>query len=261
MAASIGIIGCGWLGSALARRLAASGVGVVGTTASRESAARLAAPGIEAIVARFVPGLEGDVARLRDVEAIVVAIPPSREADPVAQARAVARVVTDTRATHVVHVSTTSVYPANGGTVVEDDALADHPLRRVEDALLECGLATTILRCAGLFGPGRLILPWILRSGAVVDERAPVNFVEQSDAVRAILRVLDEPVAGAFNVCADRHPAKGDFYRELARRAGLGVPRFGATGESWKVVDNRKFRERFDFRYEYPDPLTFPIDV
>ncbi|MFA6957504.1 MAG: NAD(P)-binding domain-containing protein [Thermoanaerobaculia bacterium] len=259
MSRSIGIIGCGWLGSALALRLVASGVRVVGTTGSLESAARLASIGVEALVVRFTSDAEGDVDGLRDVDAIVVAIPPARELDPLAQSRAVAKAIATTRASHVVQISTTSVYPAAGSRVVEDDALDDHPLRRVEDAYKEDGRKATILRCAGLFGPGRLIMPYVLRAGVVVDEIAPVNFVEQSDVVNAILRVLEAPVADTFNICADEHPTKGEFYRELAKRTGMDEPRFEATGEPWKIVDNRKFRERCGFRYRYPDPLTFPV--
>lgn len=259
MLQTVGIIGCGWLGRAVAVRLVDAGVRVVGTTGSPESAARLGAIGVECLAARFDPELQGDVSLLREVDAIVVAIPPSRAADPVEQARAVARIVAGSRASHIVQISTTSVYPNSGARVAEDDALHDHPLRRVEEVMQQAGRTTTILRCAGLFGPGRLILPFVLRSGALVDENAPVNLVEQSDVVAAILRALDEPEAGTFNVCADAHPTKGEFYRELARRAGLDVPRFGATGEPWKIVDNRKFRDRFGFRYEHPDPLTFPL--
>ncbi|MCM2317390.1 MAG: NAD(P)-binding domain-containing protein [Thermoanaerobaculia bacterium] len=259
MLRSVGIVGCGWLGRALASRLIASGVHVVGTTGSPESAAHLAALGVESLVARFVPEGEGDLSRLHDVDAIVVAIPPSRGLDPLAQARAIARAVAATRAAHLVQISTTSVYPNAGGRVVEDDAIADHPLRRVEDSWHQDGRLVTILRCAGLYGPGRLILPYVLRAGVVVDENAPVNLVEQSDVVSAICRALESPAAGTFNLCADEHPTKGEFYRELAKRARLGVPRFDRTGEPWKVIDNRKFRERFAFRYEHPDPLKFPV--
>lgn len=259
MRQTIGIIGCGWLGRALALRLVASGVRVVGTTGSRDGAAHLSTLGVEGLVLRFGTGVEGDVSKLRDAEAIVVALPPGREVDPVAQAGVVERVISGTRATHVVQISTTSVYSSAGGSVVESDAMPDHPLRRVEDSWQAAGRVVTILRCAGLYGPGRLILPQVLRAGIVVDERAPVNLVEQSDVVSAILQVLEEPLTDTFNICADGHPTKGEFYRELARRAGMDVPRFGTKSEPWKVVDNAKFKERGRFRYEYPDPLTFPV--
>lgn len=259
MLRSVGIVGCGWLGRALASRLVVSGVRVVGTTGSPETAARLAALGVESVVVRFVPEAEGDISRLHDVDAIVVAIPPSRGLDPLAQARAVARAVVATRAAHLVQISTTSVYPNTGGRVAEDDAIPDHPLRRVEDSWQQDGCLVTILRCAGLFGPGRLILPYVLQAGVVVDEAAPMNLVEQSDVVGALLRVLEDPAGDTFNICADEHPTKGEFYRELARRAQLGVPRFDQKDEPWKVVDNRKFKDRFAFQYEHPDPLKFPV--
>lgn len=259
MARSIGIIGCGWLGRALAARLVASGVRVVGTTGSRESAAHLETLGVEGLVVRFAPEARGDVSKLRDVEAIVVAVPPGREFDPVAQAGAMGRAIAETNAAHVVQISTTSVYPSAGARVEEEDATPDHPLRSVEEVFQGSGRAVTILRCAGLFGPGRLILPWVLRAGVVVDESAPMNLVEQSDVVGAVLRVLEEPVADTFNICADEHPTKAEFYREIARRTGMAVPPFEVKAEPWKIVDNWKFKKRFGFRYEHPDPLAFPL--
>lgn len=259
MSRTIGIIGCGWLGSALAARLVAMGVRVIGTTGSREGASRLASIGVEGVVARFTTGLDGDVATLRDADAIIVAIPPRRGLDPVAQARAVAKVIAGTRAMHVVQISTTSVYPAARRRVTEDDAIRDHPLCSVEEVWESLDCPATVLRCAGLFGPGRLILPYVVRAGVTVDEKAPVNLVEQSDVVSVLLAVLRHPVADTFNVCADEHPTKGAFYRELARRTGMEAPPFAATREPWKVVDNRKLIDRFEFRYAYPDPLTFPV--
>jgi nucleoside-diphosphate-sugar epimerase len=255
----IGIIGCGWLGRALASRLVSSGSRVVATTATGRSTAALEALGAETLVVGFEPDVRGDVAGLRDVDALVVAVPPGRGLDPVAQARSIAGVVATTRAGHVVQISTTSVYPSERRRVVEDDATPEHPLRLVEGVFRDAGRVTTVLRCAGLYGPGRLILPYVLRAGVAVDEGTPVNLVEQLDVVRAVVEVLETPVPDVFNLCADEHPTKGAFYREIARRSGMDAPHFASTGEAWKIVDNTKFRERYAFEYAFPDPLQFPV--
>lgn len=255
----IGIIGCGWLGRALAARLVSSGARVLGTTTSSENAAELQQIGVEPVLLRFAPDATGDVEPLREADAFIVAIPPGRGPDPVAAARSAAGLIRETSARQVIQISTSSVYPNSGGRVTEKDAIPDHRLYLVEDAYRELDCATTILRCTGLFGPGRLILPYVLSSGSVVDPDVPVNLVEQSDVVGAVMRVLDEPVEDTFNVCADEHPTRGEFYREIARRSGLGVPEFRRSGESYKIVDNGKFKERFGFRYAYPDPLQFPV--
>lgn len=52
-----------------------------------------------------------------------------------------------------------------------------------EDAYRSLDCAATILRCAGLFGPGRLILPGVLAKGVAVEEENPVP--ELRDVVRA----------------------------------------------------------------------------
>jgi len=256
---SVGIIGCGWLGSALGSSLAAAGCRVVGTTTTPDKREELRDLGIEPAVMRFGGAVDPDPGSLADVDVIVVTLPPSRESDAVGEAAQVARVIRLTRAGHVIQISTSSVYPSTGGRVVEDDAVPDHRLVLVEDELRALDCKVTILRCTGLYGPGRLILPYVLSSGRAVDPDAPVNLVEQNDVVRAVRRVIEEPVSDTFNICADEHPTRGEFYREIARRSGMGVPEFRPSGEPWKIVDNAKFRERFGFRYEYPDPLQFPV--
>jgi nucleoside-diphosphate-sugar epimerase len=259
MGKTVGIIGCGWLGQALASALVASGVRVIGTTRSPEKAVDLDRLGVEPLVVRFSSEAGGDVERLRRADEIIVAIPPARDVDPATQADAVARTISVTDAAHVIQISTTSVYPSEGMRVVEADATREHPLSRAEGAYSGLDRVVTILRCAGLFGPGRLILPQVLRMGVEVAEDTPTNLVVQADVVRAVLTAMEHPVSDVYNVCSGEHPTKGAFYREIARRAGLDEPRFRSGTDAHKIVDNQKFIERFGFRYLFPDPLEFPV--
>jgi nucleoside-diphosphate-sugar epimerase len=259
MTSAVGIIGCGWLGRALATDLIEDGIRVVGTTTSVGGTDLLREIGVEPVVARFGPELEGSLAVMKELDVIVVAIPPGRGSTAVTEAGAIAGIIREADPAVLVQISTSSVYPDGGGTVVEDDAIRDHRLFLVEEAYrgLDCRVA--ILRCTGLFGPGRLILPYVLRAGRPVDPDQRVNLVEQRDVVRAVRRVLDEPVSDTFNICADEHPTRAEFYRAIAERTGLGVPEFRPSDEGGKIVDGRKFRDRFEFRYEFPDPLKFPV--
>jgi len=253
------IIGCGWLGRAIASALVFRGVRVIGTTTRQENVEAIADLGVEPKVVRFGPEVAGERGTLQGVEAVVVAVPPGRGAEAIEEAAAIARFVDTTRAGTVVQISTSSVYPDTGGVVFEADAIPGHRLVRVEETFHSLDRSVAVLRCTGLFGPGRIILPFLLRSGRAVDPDGRVNFVAQSDVVRAVLRVLDEPVRDTFNVCADEHPTRREFYSSIAERAGMEIPRFESTGEPFRIVDNSKFRTRFGFEYEYPDPCTFPF--
>lgn len=267
MARTIGIIGCGWLGAALGAALVARGERVLGTTTSPARGDELRRLGIAPLVARFGAGgavFEPGSARPPDAfaaaDVCVVAVPPLPGDEAISQARAIAGVIGVARAAHVVQISTTSVYPNANVRVDEADAINHHRLTLVEQEFRGLDRVVTVLRCAGLFGPGRLILPSILRASVDVDPEAPVNLVARSDVVRAILRVMEEPVADVFNVCADEHPSKEAFYREIARRTGLSVPPFRPSGEAWKIVGNDAFKRRFGFEYSWPDPLAFPVE-
>jgi len=219
----------------------------------------MAGLGVEPHVVRFGPEAEGDLGVMKAADTVVVAVPPGHGDQAIEEAGAIARWIDTGSAASLIQISTSSVYPSTGGVVTETDAIDGHRLVRVEEAFQALERTVATLRCTGLFGPGRIILPFLLRSGRAVDPDGRVNFVAQSDVVRAVLRVLDEPVSDTFNVCADEHPTREEFYRAIARRAGMEVPRFESTGEPFRIVGNEKFKLRFGFAYEHPDPCEFPF--
>jgi nucleoside-diphosphate-sugar epimerase len=70
--------------------------------------------------------------------------------------------------------------------------------------------------------------------------------------------VLDREARGAtFNVCADHHPTRRRIYPAEAERLGLDPPSFdGVEADGYKIVSNRKVRERLDYSFAYPDPMA-----
>ena len=123
---TISIVGCGWLGLPLGRRLVERGHQVRGSTTSPEKLDALRDAGIEAHHVAFEPELRGDPGALFDSEVLFLNIPPPRVDDVVEvhrrQAHHVVERVQEGGVGFVILASTTGVYPTVNREVTEDDA-------------------------------------------------------------------------------------------------------------------------------------------
>ncbi|MEO8844526.1 MAG: NAD-dependent epimerase/dehydratase family protein [Kofleriaceae bacterium] len=216
------IIGAGYTGSALARRLAGDGDRVIVTrrslAAAQQQATELGCSGI----ALDLAAPEGTA----PAGSIVVCCAPPGE-HPAAEAANLAALAAPAR--RLIYISSTGVYGPGGGAWVDEhwplEPATTSGRRRLEAerALPE---RTLILRAAGIYGPGRGIEDR-LRAGTyriVGDGSAHVSRIHVDDLVEAIVRGADSPVTGAVN-CADDDPAAiGELADELATKLGLAPP-------------------------------------
>jgi hypothetical protein len=61
-----------------------------------------------------------------------------------------------------------------------------------------------------------------------------------------------------FNVCADEHPIKADFYRKQAEIQGFVPPTFlPDVTPRYKIVNNEKIKKTLDYQFVFPDPMDF----
>ena len=249
----IAVLGTGWLGMPLVQTLCGRGYTVRGSyrrEASRTQLLDLGAdpfpidlPEVSASLAPFVS----------NCAALVITLPPggrrlgAEATDTYLAALApLADVLTDKL--HVVYTSSTGVYGGDAaGRVTEVTPIApdSHSARAVVAAERWLAAHTerlTVLRLAGLFGPGRDPATFFSGDRAVSRADAPVNMVHRMDAMAAITQVIETQTTGTFNVCAASHPTKRTFYGTLSQRAGRAVPIFTAGGATGKIVDSTALR-------------------
>lgn len=144
-------------------------------------------------------------------------------------------------------LGSTSAYGPGGDRVgtVDEDVPPDRSIARVqgEEWLRERG--ATVLRLAGIFGPGREPADW-LRRGRIRDGAKIVNLIHVHDVVAVIARLIDRPAPGAlFNVANGEPLAWRDLAARLRRSgripADAELP--GDGREPWgKRIDNRRLR-------------------
>lgn len=241
------IAGCGYLGQALARVALREGREVLGLCQSEASAGALFDAGIPArAVSLTDAGALLELAKEWPGETALVHCAASGRGGGSDAYRAVyLEGMRNLRATfpdasHVVFTSSTSVYAQTDGSLVNEDSPAmpgretGRILRTTEDETLAAG--GTVLRLAGLYGPGRSVLLRHFFTGeSAIDVRAEppatpdgrwVNQVHRDDAARALWLVVNSDAARGkvFNVADETPMLQRTIYGELARRFSRPLP-------------------------------------
>ncbi|MBF9237997.1 NAD(P)H-binding protein [Hymenobacter sp. BT683] len=264
------VLGCGWLGMALAHSLAATGHRVLGTTTTPEQIATMEMAGIEPHLLRlgadFGASSEALLHRLlQAADVLVLNVPPrasSAGAYPTLL-RPVHRAVAAAGTKHVIFVSSTSVYPDEARMMRESDALstrdaASDVLRAEGHFVPRYGQwKSTVVRLGGLIGPDRAPGRFLAGRRELANGNAPVNLLHLTDAVGVLAGIIKHDVWGhTFNVCAAQHPLRREFYPAAAHYLNLEAPTFKVEkGVSGKIVDSSSVRKLVPYQFQHDDVL------
>lgn len=134
----------------------------------------------------------------------------------------------------LVYVSSTAVYAQDDGGWVDETSPTEpthftgRRLREGEQLALAAGVSGTVLRLAGIYGPGRTRLVDEVRAGtAVVAADAPMwtNRIHRDDCAGAIAHLLALPSPAPLWLGVDHEPAeRGVVLDWLADRLGVARP-------------------------------------
>ena len=271
MLSKISILGCGWLGFSLAKSLLKNGHIVYGSTTTKEKLSDLQAVGIRPFLIDLPDNLEEEeVAAFFQADILILNIPPGRKQKDVVQhhLQQIEKVVELLRkgtVQKVVFVSSTGVYGDENKEVTE--LTNPQPTRGSTEALVlaekflqsQSHFQTTILRMGGLVGENRKAGGFMAGKKNVDNGDAPINMVHRDDCIGVIKEVLRQEKWGEiFNVCADAHPTRKEFYQAQARQLGVEPPTFTNNEEiSYKIVSNEKVKTILKYDFIHPDPMKF----
>src|SRR5438128_11092812 len=183
------IAGCGYVGSAAARRFAEEGWEVVGWTRSGQSAEP---PGESAISLSAVDISDLETVGRNSFPADVVVHCASSGADSYRHVYrdGAANLAACFPSARLIFTSSTSVYPQRDGRPVTEDSPAEPAsanaqiLRQAEQIILDHD--GIVLRVAGIYGPGRSFLLRSVMNGTSVISDHFVNQVHRNDVASAI---------------------------------------------------------------------------
>lgn len=204
---TIGIVGFGYVGAALATRLVEANDRVIGLR--RDPTAAGPTPwGVEVLSADL--DIPETLSPLGSCDAIVhLAPPPDDEQAIVAQARALAAASPKAR---VVYGSTTGVFGERGGAWTDERStpgtLGTRGARRVRaaQALTQAGLDVARVYIPGIYGPGRSMFDSLARGIVLFDDGPETSRVHVDDLVE-VLRAQLGPKRVPEVIACDEFPA------------------------------------------------------
>jgi nucleoside-diphosphate-sugar epimerase len=231
------IVGCGYTGTRLARRLLERG-GVVALVRSPASAAALVPLGLRVERVDLDHGhVQSAIEGLPPLAAIVYLVPPSEAGRGDLRLQRLLDALGDARPGVLVYLSTTGVYGDSRGTPVDEDtppAPREERSRRRLDAerrasawCATCGVRCVLFRVPAIYGPHRLPLDRLRRGEPVLrpEDSGPGNRLHVDDLVEACVLAIEQPVTGVFNLGDGDHRSMGAFLERVAELAGLPAPR------------------------------------
>ncbi len=139
----------------------------------------------------------------------------------------------------VIFTSSTSIYPDTLLLATEDISI--EPQTQRQQALLETEQliqshgASTILRLAGLYGPGRPIRPYN------PDMNTPINLIHLDDIILIIEKIIQEKITGLFNLVSDDHRYRSELHGQFKDQKKIG-----------KIVSNQKLKTELGYQFKYP---------
>ena len=242
------VAGCGYVGTRLARALL-SRAPVLGLTRTEASAFELEAMGIDA-VSWDLDSAEAPVPRgVETFSAIYYLVPPpaSGLTDP-RLTRFLARLPAPPA--RIVYLSTTGVYGDTHGASVNEDApphpIAERSIRRVdaEQTLRQwCerqGVAWTILRAPGIYGPGRLPMERLKRQEPMIrhSEAGYSSRIHVDDLVAAVVIAGSSARAAdrIYNVTDGNPTSMTEYFERVAAVTGLPQPPLVTRAEAEQVI-------------------------
>jgi nucleoside-diphosphate-sugar epimerase len=276
------IVGCGYVGSRLARRESARRA-LLALVRSGKSAADLQSAGVRALCidldAAPDPALQPALAAAANQASVVYLAPPPDTGTTDPRLEALLAQIESAKPAAFVYISTTGVYGDAGGALVDEFTLVapsnDRSRRRVaaestaQDWCAARGVRCVILRVPGIYGPNRLPLERLQRREPALREEdaGPGNRIHVDDLVAAIVAAVDHPAAqGVFNVTDGDYSSTTTYLQLTAAAAGIEPPSLISKAEAQEKipagmlsfllesrrVDNRRMLAELGLQLQYP---------
>lgn len=273
----VSILGCGWLGFPLAKKLIEIGFEVKGSTTSENKLAVLKSNKIAPYLLELTEDNINDCISdfLNDSEILIIDIPPGlrKIADDTTEKTFVNKIknlipfIEKSTIKKVLFISSTSVYAETAAiptvtekTVLNPNTESGKQLVEVENLLRNnSNFQTTIIRFGGLIGEDRNIVKMLTGKNNVANPDAPINLIHQEDCIGIIEAILkqvqhDKVWNETFNAVAPIHPTRKKYYTEKAKQLHLIAPIFTENETNFgKIVSSEKLETILDYRFRKLD--------
>ena len=262
------ILGCGWLGLPLAKKLIEKGHPVNGSTTSESKLPILENAGINP----FLVTLDSESVSesitdfLAESEILIIDIPPklrgTNDDSPrkifVEKIEKLIPFIEKSSVKKVLFVSSTSVY-GDQNDLVSEETMPNPETESGKQLLLVEGLLqknqnfdTTILRFGGLIGEDRHPVTSLSGKENIANPDAPVNLIHQNDCIGIIEAIINQSKWDeVFNAVAPFHPSKEDYYTQKAKEQNLILPKFSSEKSNLKkTISSEKIEKSLNYKFK-----------
>ena len=263
----IGILGCGWLGQALAKKLISNHYKVKATTTRFEKLEALKKIGVNAYQIELKPDIvSGDLDDfLNDLDVLIMAVPPQLKKGHDYFYKALKYVFANydlSALKKIIYISSTGVFADGLEKTYDENSKPNNKSLRGKKliALEELVLIQNqlqhpiILRYGGLIEHnGRHPVHFLSGKENIPHPEAPVNLIEQSDAVNLLLNIVDQShKSNIYHGVNPNHPTRQDYYSKKAKTLNLSPPKFDFSNTSkGKNVSSDLTQKILGFSYDY----------
>jgi nucleoside-diphosphate-sugar epimerase len=261
----ISILGCGWLGFPLAKKLVEKGFSLNGSTTSENKLSLLKQFGIEPFLVKLSENaVEGKIVDfLRDSEILIIDIPPklkgaNKESFP-GKIKNVLSFIEKSEVEKIVFISSTAVYADDNSVMTEStvpnpDSESGKQLLEAENIFQDHPeFETTIVRFGGLIGEDRHPIKYLAGKENLENPEAPVNLIHRDDCIGIIMNIIENGHwNNLFNAVAPFHPTRKTYYSQKANDMNLPLPKFRETTSSGKIIAPQKITEILNYEFLHP---------
>jgi nucleoside-diphosphate-sugar epimerase len=269
----ISILGCGWLGLPLAKKLIEKEYSVNGSTTSENKLSILKDAGINPFLV-ILSEVEGTLETesvsetindfLTESEILIIDIPPKLRANTdlsrklfVEKIETLIPFIEQSTIKKVLFVSSTSIYGDQNHLITEET----NPNPETEsgkqlllaEAILQKNhnFETTILRFGGLIGEDRHPVKFLAGKENLENPDAPVNLIHQKDCIGIIEEIIFQSKWNeVFNAAAPFHPSREDYYTQKAKEQNLILPKFSTeTSNIKKIISSEKIENSLKYQF------------
>jgi len=145
--------------------------------------------------------------------------------------------IRDSGVQRVFFTSSTAVYAQTEGTWVDEDSetapvhFSGRRTLQAEELLRRERVPSTVLRCAGIYGPGRTRLIDAVRQGSASMAERYTNRIHRDDIAGAVLHLMAADAAPPTLILSDDEPAlQRDVTAFIAARLGVPLPAAPPSG-------------------------------
>lgn len=264
---SIGIIGCGWLGKALANYLLTNQYQVKVTVRTPEKQQTLKQAGFDSVIFS-VPTPVGCQQGIFQQDILVIAITPGFKRGCKDYADNIQEIVLQAQAGQVkkiILISSTGIYQGLNGQVDELTplVLADEKskiLAEAEKAVINFSGQGKVLRLAGLVAEDRKPGKFLAGKVGLAGGNSSVNLIHRLDCIGLIYKLITLDLEQKIFVgVSETKATKVEFYQAAAKVLALTPPTFeqAAVEQDNRHVVGEQTRKWLNYHYQFNDLLTW----